>query len=162
MLSEQFDNSSVRDLVVSLRSLTSYVRAEDMERTNPSRWLSAGEASALLQSFMPNKLAKAWLDNDRKFDPAIPFSIRDGDVRYRSQDLDQFVRRCLAPNARVDFSERRARSDRRRIGERRRNPEIRLSPVAERRHAWSADRRSSIATDRRAVSIRLLAQGTSK
>lgn len=44
-----------------------------MDRTNPSRWVDAREASALLQGYMLSKLASDWLNNDRKFDPAIPF-----------------------------------------------------------------------------------------
>ena len=120
-----------------------------MERTNPSRWVSADEAGALLQRFMPSKLASAWLDNDRKFDPTIPFFYSRGSVVYQSRDLEQFVRHCLAPSAEVDFSERRTRSDRRRSTDRRQNVEVRLSPVAERRHAHSIDRRGSRSLERR-------------
>ncbi len=120
-----------------------------MNKTISSRWLSADEASVLLQGFMPNKVAQAWLDTDRKSDPAIPFWLRDGEVRYRSPDLEFFVKHCLSAKGRVDFSERRQRTDRRRVNERRENPSIRLSPVAERRHAHSTERRGTLAPDRR-------------
>ena len=118
---------------------------------NSSRWLSTGEASALLQGFMPNKMADAWLDNDRKFDPVIPFRYVDGEVRYRSLDLEQFVRRCLASGVKIDFSERRRRRDRRYSIERRKNPEVRLIPAAERRSASSFDRRAGQRSDRRSA-----------
>jgi hypothetical protein len=146
---EPFDNKSVRDLVVSLRRFNTSRKAEDMERTNPSRWVRADEASALLQRFMPSKQASAWLETDRKVDPKIPFYFSQGNVVYQSRDLEQFVRHCLAPNSQVDFSERRARSDRRRATDRRHNAEVRLSAVAERRRAHSIDRRGSRALDRR-------------
>jgi hypothetical protein len=120
-----------------------------MEKNYPSRWLSAGEASALLQGYMPKKTADAWLNNDRKSNPAIPFWVRDGSVRYRTEDLEFFVQRCLSPGSHVDFSERRQRSDRRLASDRRQNPSIRLSPVAERRRSHSTDRRGSLAPDRR-------------
>ena len=122
-----------------------------MERIHPPRWLSTGEASALLQGFMPSKMADAWLDNDRKFDPVIPFRYLEGEVRYRSSDLEQFVRRCLTPGVKVDFSERRRRTDRRYSIERRKNPAIRLIPVAERRSANSFDRRIGASSDRRSA-----------
>lgn len=122
-----------------------------MERTNPTRWVNADEASALLQRFMPGKLAQAWLEIDRKFDPAIPFFNSRRGVIYRSGDLEHFVRYCLSPGANVDFSERRARSERRRAVDRRSNPEIRLAPVAERRYSRINDRRASLAIDRRAA-----------
>ena len=125
-----------------------------MERTRPSRWVSAREASTLVQGFMPNKTAEAWLENDRKIDPVIPFSYSGGEVRYRSLDLEQFIFCYLAPGTKVDFSERRARSERRRALDRRRNPEIRLSPVAERRHGRTPDRREKITIDRRSAMIR--------
>ncbi len=120
-----------------------------MENNYPPRWLSAGEASALLQGYMPKKTADAWLDNDRKSDPAIPFWVRDGAIRYRSEDLEFFVQRCLSPGSFVDFSERRQRSDRRHAIDRRQNPSIRLTPIAERRRVHYSDRRGSLATDRR-------------
>ncbi len=124
-----------------------------MERTHPSRWVSDREASTLLQGFMPNKTALAWLENDRKIDPVIPFSLSDGEVRYRSVDLEQFVLCYLAPGAKIDFSEQRARSERRRATDRRRNPDVRLAPVAERRHGLAPDRREKIAFDRRSASM---------
>lgn len=120
-----------------------------MNKTTPPRWLSADEASALLQGFMPYKAAQAWLDTDRKSDPAIPFWFRDGEIRYRSPDLEFFVKHCLSAKGRIDFSERRQRTDRRRAADRRENPSIRLSPVAERRRAHYPDRRGSLAPDRR-------------
>ena len=122
-----------------------------MDRTNPSRWVDAREASALLQGYMPSKLASDWLNNDRKFDPAIPFKYMHGDVCYRTIDLEYFVKQCLAPRAKVDFSERRRRSDRRNRIDRRNNPPIRLIAVAERRSAHEGDRRAMQANDRRAV-----------
>lgn len=112
-----------------------------MERANPTRWVHADEASALLQQFMPGKLAQAWLDLDRKTDPSIPFIHTQSGVLYRSGDLEQFVRCCLSPGANVDFSERRMRKERRRASDRRIQPEIRLAPIAERRRTWSPDRR---------------------
>ncbi len=120
-----------------------------MEQTSPTRWVNVDEASALLQRFMPGKLAQAWLEIDRKADPTIPFFHSQNGVIYRSGDLEHFVRCCLSPGAKVDFSERRARSERRRAIDRRSNPDIRLSPVAERRHSWTNDRRASLAIDRR-------------
>ncbi len=122
-----------------------------MERTNPSRWVSADEASGLLQRFMPRKQASAWLDNDRKFDPTIPFFYSHGSVVYQSRDLEQFVRHCLASSDVIDFPERRARSDRRCSTDRRHNVEVRLSAVAERRRANSIDRRGSRTRDRRSA-----------
>ena len=108
----------------------------------------------MLQRFMPRKQASAWLDNDRKFDPTLPFFYLHGDVVYQSRDLEQFVRRCLTPRARVEFSERRTRSDRRHAGDRRRNPEVRLSPLAERRQVYSHDRRAMMTRDWRAAANR--------
>ena len=122
-----------------------------MERTHSSRWVSDREASTLLQGFMPDKTAQAWLENDRKIDPVIPFSYSNGEVRYRSIDLEQFILRYLAPGAKVDFFEQRKRSERRRAIDRRRNPEIRLSPAAERRHGRTPDRREEITIDRRSA-----------
>ena len=122
-----------------------------MERTHPSRWVSDREASTLLQGFMPDKTAQAWLENDRKIDPVIPFSYSNGEVRYRSIDLEQFILRYLTPGAKVDFFEQRKRSERRRAIDRRRNPEIRLSPAAERGHGRTPDRREEIIIDRRSA-----------
>lgn len=122
-----------------------------MDRTHPSRWVNTREASTLLQGFMPHKTAQAWLDNDRKIDPVIPFSYSSGEVRYRSIDLEQFILRYLAPGAKVDFFEQRKRSERRRAIDRRRNPEICLSPAAERRHGRTPDRREEITIDRRSA-----------
>ena len=122
-----------------------------MERTHSSRWVNTREASTLLQGFMPHKTAQAWLDNDRKIDPVIPFSYSSGEVRYRSIDLEQFILRYFAPGAKVDFFEQRKRSERRRAMDRRRNPEIRLSPAAERRHGRTPDRREEITIDRRSA-----------
>jgi hypothetical protein len=125
-----------------------------MESTHLFRWVSAGEACTLLQRFMPHKTAQAWLENDRKTDPVIPFSYSNGAIRYRSSDLEQFVLRYLAPHAQLDFSERRARSERRHAIDRRRNPQIHLAPVAERRHGRTPDRREDIPLDRRLASAR--------
>lgn len=120
-----------------------------MERTHTSRWLTSNEASMLLQRFMPHKSAINWLDRDRRFDPVIPFSYRDGEISYRSDDLEYFVRHHLAPGAGVDFSERRLRDDRRLRLERRHNPNLRLTASAERRRAHVLDRRGELAPDRR-------------
>ena len=125
-----------------------------MERTHSSRWVDDREASTLLQGFMPDKTAQAWLESDRKIEPVIPFSYSNGEVRYRSIDLEQFILRYFAPGAKVDFFEQRKRSERRRAIDRRRNPEIRLSPAAERRHGRTPDRREEITIDRRSAATR--------
>ena len=122
-----------------------------MERTHSLRWVSDREASTLLQGFMPDKTAQAWLENDRKIDPVVPFSYSNGEVRYRSINLEQFILLYLAPGAKVDFFEQRKRSERRLAMDRRRNPEIRLSPAAERRHGRTPDRREEITIDRRSA-----------
>jgi hypothetical protein len=120
-----------------------------MQSTHQSRWLTAYEASMLLQRFMPHKSASMWLDHDRRFDPLIPFFYRDGDVIYRSGDLETFAQHHLAPGSNVDFSERRVRVDRRVHLERRLNANIRLTPTAERRDGHGFDRRREWAADRR-------------
>ena len=120
-----------------------------MEQIQSTRWLTANEASMLLQRFMPHKSAINWLDHDRRFDPVIPFFYRDTEVIYRSGDLEEFVRHHLAPGSSVDFSERRVRFDRRIRVERRHNPNLRLTPSAERRRAHALDRRGELVSDRR-------------
>ena len=121
-----------------------------MQQTHSVRRLTANEASLLLQRFMPRKNAVSWLEHDRRFDPVIPFSNQGDEVFYRSCDLEYFVQHCLAPGVDVDFSERRLRVDRRARIERRHHPDLRLTPSAERRHAYTFDRRGGLAPDRRA------------
>ncbi len=120
-----------------------------MESIHNSRWLTAYEASMLLQRFMPHKSANMWLEHDRRFDPLIAFFDRDGEVFYRSGDLERFVHHHLAPGSSVDFSDRRVRVDRRVHVERRHNVNIRLTPTAERRDGHGFDRRREWAADRR-------------
>jgi hypothetical protein len=139
---------SVRELWFNLSLAGSVERkSEKMEKTHKLRLLTVQEASLLLQRFMPHKNAQVWLAHDRQFDPAIPFSHRGGEVFYRSVDLENFVQHHLLPHSGVDFSDRRAREDRRMRVERRRTSNLRLTPAAERRRAYANDRREEF--DRR-------------
>lgn len=56
------------------------------------RFLTHTEAAQILQSFMPNKDAFAWLEVDRNVDPSIPFFLQNDEVYYRYEDIKAFIR----------------------------------------------------------------------
>ena len=120
-----------------------------MTEVTINRWLNVDEASSLLQRFMPHKNALEWLSYDRKIDPVIPFAMRGDDVFYNRVDLEYFVSRCLVGRQRVNWGERRARAERRRLNDQRVAPNVRLSPAMERRRYIAPDRRGTVAMERR-------------
>lgn len=117
--------------------------------------LNEQEAVEVLQPHMHNKSALHWLQNDRLYNPAIPFHMLQGQPYYLEQDLFAFVTRMLNPRARVVrtgnhlYMEKRSTSDRRRYLDRRMNAEIVLSPGVERRRPNRLDRRTDGQMERR-------------
>lgn len=109
--------------------------------------LNEQEAVAVLQPHMHNKSALHWLQNDRLYNPAIPFHMLQGQPYYLEQDLLAFVTRMLNPGARFVrtgnhlYMEKRGTSDRRKYHDRRMNAEIALSPGVDRRRPGQLDRR---------------------
>ncbi len=117
--------------------------------------LSTAEAAALLRPHMPHKNALAWLVNDRRHDPLIPFLVIGGSVRYRSADVAGFILRFLNPSARFvrlgqrHIPERRTRATRRSGPERRSSSGKYPKTAAERRLRGELDRRLRGELDRR-------------
>jgi hypothetical protein len=104
------------------------------------RYLNEAEAAAMLQPFMGSKNALAWLNADRRTDPVIPYSRRNGDVLYREADLVTFVRYGMKSPPISRGLQRRFVAARRKTADRRSGVERR--EVAERRHP-AAERRGS-------------------
>lgn len=96
-----------------------------MGNTSDHTLLTEQEAAALLQPYVHNKSAMAWLAHDRQSDPVIPFMLLQGEPYYREGDLIFFVTHTLDPKARFirvhnqlnidhrNLSDRRGRSERR-------------------------------------------------
>lgn len=118
-----------------------------MKRHPYSAMLTAQQTVGLLQRFMPGRDAAAWLENDRCYEPVLPFVQRGEEILYLEQDVIQLVRK-LAANPAVRLSD-----SRRRQGERRRYASERRIHV-DRRHSRRAarddlDRRFAVRPDRR-------------
>lgn len=117
--------------------------------------LNEQEAVAVLQPHMHHKSALHWLQNDRLYNPSIPFHMLQGQPYYLEQDLLAFVSRMLNPGARFVrtgnhlYMEKRSTSDRRKFVDRRMNAEIVLSPGVERRRPDRLDRRTDGRLERR-------------
>ncbi len=111
-----------------------------MRQMGRDRYLNEAEAAAMLQPFMRNKNALAWLGADRRTDPVIPYSRRNGDILYRETDLVRFVRFGMKSPPIARGLARRIVASRRKTADRRSGIERRK--VAERRHP-AAERRSS-------------------
>jgi len=96
---------------------------------------------------MPDRDAAVWLENDRRYEPVLPFMRHGEDILYHEEDVILLVRK-LAPNAVV-----RRNAGRRAEGERRHYPSDRRSHL-DRRHSRRAarndlDRRFAVRPDRR-------------
>lgn len=117
--------------------------------------LNEQEAVAVLQPHMLHKSALHWLQNDRLYNPAIPFHMLQGQPYYLEKDLFAFISRMLNPGARFVrtgnhmYMEKRKTSDRRQYLDRRVHAEIVLSPAVERRRPERLDRRMDGRTERR-------------
>jgi len=109
--------------------------------------LTLQQTIGLLQRFMPTRDAAAWLENDRRFQPVLPFVQHGEEVRYYEEDVIQLVRK-LAPSPTV-----RRSAGRRQVLERRFFPTDRREHL-DRRHSRRAarndlDRRFAVRPDRR-------------
>jgi hypothetical protein len=126
-----------------------------MDATSEHILLTEPEAAIILQPHMPNKSAMQWLENDRRYDPVVPFHNLQGQPYYLESDLIAFITHALNPTARFvrvsnqlltdsrSYSDRRIRTDRRVSGE------VVLSHLVERRRASPIDRRAGKENDRR-------------
>ncbi len=119
----------------------------------PAAQLTLAQAAGFLQRFLPGRDARVWLEQDRRYNPLIPFQVLDGEIFYNESDVVRFVQK-IAPGARLrtgtdrrNHPERRTQTtDRRKAGERRRARSAAASGI-DRRFALRADRRSDL--DRR-------------
>ena len=129
--------------------LTKMSKAPEKERL-----LTASEAAALLQPYMPSKSALAWLLQDGRHDPLIPCLVRGSYTLYRRADLAHFVRKTFDVSATFNEMDNKVFIDRRgyerRAGQdRRKRLEVRLGSGIERRRGDGTDRRFGRAFDRR-------------
>lgn len=112
-----------------------------------SAMLTPQQTSGLLQRFMPGRDAAAWLENDRRYQPVLPYVQQGNEVRYFEEDVIQLVRK-LAANPVV------RRTDTRRLQEERRHYASERRAQMDRRHSRRAtrndlDRRFAVRPDRR-------------
>ena len=120
--------------------------------------LTDEEAAALLQPHMYKESITAWLANDRRNIPAIPFITLRGEPYYREADLVFFITHMLNPQARFVRLHAQLHIDHRNVSERRGNGErrgsdaIHLRQGIERRRWDDADRRFRGDFDRRVQS----------
>jgi hypothetical protein len=98
-----------------------------MKEVGGEIFLDESEAAAMLQPFMPNKDARAWLSSDRRFNPVIPVSHFDGEIYYREADLVTFVRYSMRAKPLPRSLVRRRIEDRRQMTERRHGADRRKS-----------------------------------
>ncbi len=110
--------------------------------------LTLAETTGLLQRFMLQRDAKAWLENDRRYSPVLPFIKQDDEIFYPEDAVLRFIS-ILAQDMRVRQQARRAeRGERRQIAVDRRT-------FSDRRHARrrpplaDLDRRFAVRQDRR-------------
>lgn len=109
--------------------------------------LTIQQTAGFLQRFMPGRDAAAWLENDRRYEPALPFVQRGEDVFYLEQDVIRLVQ-MLAVNPVIRISDvRRQQGERRHYASERRTH-------TDRRHSRRAarddlDRRFAVRPDRR-------------
>lgn len=110
--------------------------------------LTLAETIGLLQRFMLQRDAKAWLENDRRYSPLLPFITQNDEIFYPEDAVLRFVA-ILAEDVRVRQSQRRTeRGERRQIAVDRR-------AFSDRRHARrrpavaDLDRRFAVRQDRR-------------
>lgn len=115
--------------------------------------LTPEQAIGFLQRFMPNRDAAAWLENDRRHQPVLPFVRHGTELRYFEEDVVQFVRKLASqPTVRASASrrehmERRYYHDDRRDHLDRRHSRRAARNDLDRRFAVRPDRRSDL--DRR-------------
>jgi hypothetical protein len=118
-----------------------------MDKHSFPNMLTLQQTIGLLQRFMPDRDAAVWLENDRAYQPVVPF-VRQGDeIRYYEEDVAQFVRK-LVPNPALRRSMgRRADAERRYFPtDRREHLDRRYSRRAARN---DLDRRFAVRPDRR-------------
>lgn len=117
--------------------------------------LTEGRAAVILQPHMRNKSAAHWLENDRRYDPVIPFHYLQGQPYYLESDLVNFITKALNPAARFVRVRSQLLTDIRQVSERRRHSDRRisegivLSHLIERRDTDHFDRRLSGVLNRR-------------
>ncbi|MHB1098298.1 MAG: hypothetical protein ACYCZR_01970 [Burkholderiales bacterium] len=87
--------------------------------TSDHTLLTAQEAAALLQPYIPNKSALNWLAHDRLRGPIIPFILLQGEAYYREGDLIFIITRMLDSEARFVRVNNRLYADHRNVHERR-------------------------------------------
>lgn len=109
--------------------------------------LTPEETAGLLQRFMPGRNAAVWLENDRRYQPVLPYVQHGEVIRYHEEDVIALVRK-LAPAATVRGSALR------RLGAERRQLHADRRAHTDRRHSRRAarndlDRRFAIRPDRR-------------
>lgn len=96
---------------------------------------------------MPGRDAAAWLENDRRYQPVLPYVRQGNEVRYFEDDVIQLVRKLAADPAVRRTDTRRLQGERRRhAGERRAQMDRRHSRRAPRD---DLDRRFAVRPDRR-------------
>lgn len=115
--------------------------------------LTPRETAGLLQRFMPGRNAAAWLENDRRYQPVLPYVRHADEIRYHEDDVIQLVRK-LAPHPalrrdtlRRQSLERRQYHTDRRVHADRRHSRRATRDDLDRRFAVRPDRRSDL--DRR-------------
>lgn len=115
--------------------------------------LTLPQAIGLLQRFMPQRNAAQWLENDRRYSPALPFVQQGDTILYFEDDLARFVQKLAAQAAlrRADRREEHSRRmfdvDRRDAYDRRYLRRKAAANYLDRRFAVRPDRRSDL--DRR-------------
>ena len=57
--------------------------------------LTEERAAVILQPHMRNKSAAHWLENDRRYDPVIPFHYLQGQPYYLESDLVNIITKAL-------------------------------------------------------------------
>lgn len=82
--------------------------------------LTEGRAAVILQPHMRNKSGAHWLENDRRYDPVIPFHCLQGQPYYLESDLVNFIIKALNPAARFVRVRSQLLTDIRQVSERRR------------------------------------------
>lgn len=109
--------------------------------------LTPEQAAGLLQRFMPNRDAAAWLESDRQYHPMIPFQFDGYTIRYLEDDLARFIRQ-LDKRASLRTHEERRDVDERRESHAERRDELDRRG-ARRRARNDLDRRFGVRNDRR-------------
>lgn len=118
----------------------SEVNYQKTEENIKEQLLTVENAATFIQPFMPNKNALAWIRQDAKSDPTIPFYCQGSEKFYRRKDLLAFVIRTLGVQPRHIRLMPNGLTDRRKLVDRRTGSSVKLAPGIERRR-HETDRR---------------------